>query len=327
MGALGRWPVDRLPLSEPERLNALDALRHSFKDALESLQVDLGLDELFEQVYVPLACSIVERFTPGEPLVVGINGAQGAGKATLYNLLEVILSEGFGLNVVGFSIDDLYLTRAEREGLAHRVHPLMQTRGVPGTHDLQLCLALLNQLKTASDSEITKIPVFDKSTDERCPPEMWHEWVGSVDIIFIEGWCVGAIAEPEARLLDPINQLEAKEDQERVWRRYVNQQLDGDYQRLFDQLDMLIMLKVPSMQSVYDWRAVQEQKLRDRADFIYTDHQPMDPLRIMDESEISRFIAHYERLTRWMLHELPDRADVTLELNLNHKIESIKLNY
>ena len=325
MGALGRWPSDRLPLSEEQRQKALEALRYSFKDALESLRVDLGLDDLFEHVYVPLACSIMERFVPGEPLVVGINGAQGAGKATLYNLLEVILTEGFGLRVVGFSIDDLYLTRTEREHLARDIHPLMQTRGVPGTHDVQLCLDILNQLRHASDKDVSKIPVFDKSTDERCPPEIWHEWAGPADIIFFEGWCVGAKPEPSKALQKPINQLETEEDSEGVWREYVNHQLEDDYQTLFSQIDMLIMLKVPSMQVVYDWRTAQEQKLKDRADFIYTDHQPNDPLRIMDASEMSRFIAHYERLTRWMLQELPNRADVTLELNVNHKIEHIKL--
>jgi len=76
---------------------------------------------------------------------------------------------------------------------------------------------------------------------------------------------------------------------------------------------------------VFDWRAVQEEKLKDRASLLYSERSSADPLRIMDGTEINRFIAHYERLTRWMLEEIPTRADITLALNANHKIEKIIL--
>ena len=322
--ALTRWPANRMPLDAEQRQLALDAVKREFAPAIANLKVDLGLDALFEEIYVPLACWIVERHTKGTPLVVGINGAQGAGKATLFNIMEVILAEGFGLKVVGFSIDDLYLTRAEREQLAADVHPLLTTRGVPGTHDVNLGLRLLNQLRNAGPDEHIRIPIFDKSTDERCPVDMWHEWNGGADIIFVDGWCIGAIPEPTEALEEPVNELEREEDQEGVWRQYVNKRLAGDYQTLFDELDLLVMLKVPSMQSVYDWRAAQEQKLQERAAVLYDDRPPSDPLRIMDETQIFRFIAHYERLTRWMLESLPERADVTFELNENHKIAEIR---
>ena len=325
MGSIVTWPKDRLPGSAEIRAKALEAVTQAFAPTVESLDVDLGLNELFEQIYVPVACSILDRLTPGTPFVVGINGAQGAGKATLYNLLEVILTEGFGLKVTGFSIDDLYLTRAERDSLAQSVHPLLKTRGVPGTHDVDLGIKLLNQLKQAGPSELTRIPIFDKSTDERVPEQMWHEWHGSADVIIFDGWCVGSIAESEESLTAPINELEKLEDPEGVWRHYVNQQLATTYQDLFSCLDMLVMLKVPNMQAVYDWRAVQEEKLKDRASLLYSERSSADPLRIMDGTEITRFIAHYERLTRWMLEEIPTRADITLALNANHKIEKIIL--
>ena len=325
MGSIVTWPKHRLPGSPEMRAKALNAVTQAFAPTVESLDVDLGLNGLFGQIYVPVACLILDRLTPGTPLVVGINGAQGAGKATLYNLLEVILTEGFGLKVTGFSIDDLYLTRAERDDLAQSVHPLLKTRGVPGTHDVELGIQLLNRLKQAGPDDLTRIPIFDKSTDERVPEQMWHEWHGSADVIIFDGWCVGGIAEPEASLGLPINELETLEDPEGVWRHYVNKQLATAYQELFSFLDMLIMLKVPNMQAVYDWRTVQEQKLKDRASLLYGEIAPADPLRIMDGTEITRFIAHYERLTRWMLDEIPTRADITLALNANHKIEKIIL--
>lgn len=325
MALLAHWPKHQLPLDSASRAAALEAVKAAFAPTIASLQVDLGLDELFEHIYVPLACWVLEKKPSDRPLVLGINGAQGAGKASLFNILEVILGDGFGQRIVSLRVDDLYLTRSERERLAREVHPLFKTRGVPGTHDVSLGLELLEQLKTNQADQVVRIPVFDKSTDERCPVESWQEWVGPTDIIVFDGWCMGAKPQSEESLKDPVNELERQEDPNGVWRRYVNEHLATEYQMLFDQLDLLVMLKVPSMQSVYDWRTMQELKLEERAAFIYEDSRPADPLRIMNAVEISRFIAHYERLTCWMLEELSDRADLTLQLNENHKICDIQL--
>lgn len=213
MSLLTRWPRKHLCLSEEERRHAVQAVEQAFASTLESLQVDIGLKELFEEIYVPLAAWLVARYRgQSEPLVVGINGAQGAGKSTLFNLLEVILEEGFGLRVIGFSIDDLYKTRAEREQMARQVHPLMATRGVPGTHDVELGIRVMDSLLQAGPDTLTKIPVFDKSIDDRCPPTVWQEWIGPVDVIVFEGWCVGARPQSEEALVAPVNALEAEED-------------------------------------------------------------------------------------------------------------------
>lgn len=327
MSLLTRWPRKHLCLSEEERQHAVQAVEQAFASTLESLQVDIGLKELFEEIYVPLAAWLVARYRgQSDPLVVGINGAQGAGKSTLFNLLEVILEEGFGLRVIGFSIDDLYKTRAEREQMARQVHPLMATRGVPGTHDVELGIRVMDSLLQAGSDTLTKIPVFDKSIDDRCPPTVWQEWVGPVDVIVFEGWCVGARPQSEEALVAPVNALEAEEDPEGVWRRHVNEQLAGPYQTLFSRLDVLLMLQVPSMEAVYQWRALQEEKLAERVRYIYDTLQPTAHLRIMNPDEIKRFIAHYERLTCAMLEELPDQADVCLCLNENHKIRQIRVN-
>ena len=325
MALLTQWPSNRLPLDRAKREHALQAVNEAFASAIANLQVDLGLEELFEKIYVPIACWVYEKRQPGAPLVVGINGAQGAGKARLFNLLEVVLSEAFGLRVANLSIDDIYLTRAEREKLADTVHPMLATRGVPGTHDVELGLRLLQQLKQAQPGDVVRIPMFDKSTDERMPQESWQEFVGPVDVIVFDGWCIGATPEPEERLSQPINDLETTEDSDGRWRRYVNEQLAGCYQRLFDEVDLLICLQVPNMRSVYNWRAAQEVKLSERAALLYEDRTPTDPLRIMGSEEIRRFIAHYERLTRWMIEDIPRRADLTLELNDNHKIAAINI--
>ncbi len=329
MSSLTRWPSDQLCLSDEAREEAVSKVEQAFASTLESLKVDIGLVELLETIYVPLGAWLVARKNQHQgPLVVGINGAQGAGKSTLFNLIEVILEEGFGLKVVGLSIDDLYKTRKEREELAHSVHPLMQTRGVPGSHDIDLGIELIRGLKGefGEEGRNVKIPVFDKSIDDRCPTALWQEWTGEADVIVIEGWCVGAIAQEEDALSESVNDLERSEDPLGFWRTYVNQQLKGSYKELFELMDVLIMLKVPSMESVYEWRSQQEKKLAERVRYFYDTQQPTQHLRIMNDRQIRRFIQHYERLTRNMLEEMPRRADVCLELNVNHKIGKIRIN-
>ena len=66
-----------------------------------------------------------------ELLCIGMNGAQGSGKSTLARFLQIYFQELHGLSVVILSLDDLYLTRADRIALAEEVHPLFKTRGVP----------------------------------------------------------------------------------------------------------------------------------------------------------------------------------------------------
>jgi len=327
MGVITRWPQDQLCLSYREREDAVAAVEKAFASTLESLKVDIGLVDMFEAIYVPLGAWITCRKRQKDgPLVIGINGAQGAGKSTLFNLLEVILTEGFGLKVVGFSIDDLYKTYAERVELSETVHPLLRTRGVPGTHDVDLGIEILNSLKNSTEENVTKIPVFDKSTDDRCQAAVWQEWVGPADVIVLEGWCVGADPQESAELADAINELEDEKDPNGEWRAYVNKQLAGRYSALFSMLDVLVMLKVPSMDAVFEWRSLQEKKLAERVKYIYDTQQPTEHLRIMDEEQIKSFIQHYERLTRHMLEEMPQRADVTLCLNNNHKIAEIMIN-
>ncbi|PXF30770.1 hypothetical protein WH50_13445 [Pokkaliibacter plantistimulans] len=319
------WPRDRLALTDVARAQAVKATEQAFARTLTSLQIDIGLVRVLEAIYVPLAAWVVagqERLQ--RPMVLGINGAQGAGKSTLSNLLEIILSAGFGKRVVVFSIDDLYKTREERERLASEVHPLLMTRGVPGTHDIDLGLQLIESVKQAERHHATKIPVFDKSIDDRCDPMFWQEWEGSADVIIFEGWCVGAKPQADEELIAPVNTLEEVEDDQQTWRRYVNEQLKGLYAELFEQLDALVMLKVPSMEAVYAWRTQQEQKLAERVRMMGT-HHATDGLRIMDAEQIRRFIMHYERITRHTLAEMPARADVTLHLNQHHQIASVQL--
>ena len=66
------------------------------------------------------------------PIVVGVNGAQGAGKPAESSFLEIILRHEQCLTVAVMSIFDLYPAKPEKIRLATDAHPLLATRGCLG---------------------------------------------------------------------------------------------------------------------------------------------------------------------------------------------------
>lgn len=290
-------------------------LRPGFIERLRTHQLDPELAERLVAVYMPLSAWVVAQ-AGDHPLVLGISGAQGSGKSTLSDFLAFLLSTVHGLKVASFSLDDLYKTRSERARLGREVHPLLVTRGVPGTHDPQLGIDTLDALCTADPYSLTAIPSFDKAADDRKPVPEWLIMRGRPDVILLEGWCLGAIPQTEAALVEPINDLERNEDTDGSFRRYVNEQLKADYARLFERVHRLLMLKVPNMDCVFEWRGLQEHKLAETLD-------KTGRHRLMNATELRRFIMHYERLTRHILSEMPSRADLVLHLNEHHQLTQI----
>ncbi len=236
------------------------------------------------------------------PVVLGICGAQGSGKTTLARALERTAAQQ-GTPAASLSLDDLYLMRAAREELARSVHPLLRTRGVPGTHDIPLGLGVVAALDRG---EAAALPRFDKARDDRLPPASWDRAPVGTELVILEGWCVGARPQAPAALAEPVNALEARSDPHGVWRRFANDALAGPYQRLFARIDVLVLLAAPSFDVVFDWRLQQEAELRERAG--------PDAPGLMDAAGVARFIQHYERLTRHILAEMPPRADVLVTL-------------
>ncbi|BBC73888.1 kinase [Altererythrobacter sp. B11] len=268
---------------------------------IEAEQLPPDYATIVERHWRPLARQIADRVAVEErPLIVGINGAQGSGKSTLCRFLEVLLQER-GLHAATLSLDDIYCTRAERQRLAATTHPLFATRGVPGTHDTAIAMAIFDDV--LARREVFR-PRFDKAADDRAPDLVGPE--RGIEVLLFEGWCVGAVPQAEAELAQPINALEAQEDADGVWRREVNHRLAADYAALFARLDMLVMLQVPGFEVVRANRLLQERKLAARAP---------DGTAVMDAAAIDRFIAHYERLTRHMLEEMPGRADIVIRID------------
>src|SRR5262249_8913025 len=155
--------------------------------------------------------------------------------------------------------------RTEREQLAREVHPLYGTRGVPGTHDVALGLALLDALGTLGAGESLRLPWFDKACDDRGAEASGPIARGPIAIVLFEGWWLGARAETEAELAPAVNQLERGHDADGRFRRLVNAELAGVYQSLFARIDKLLFLAAPDFDSVRGFRAQQEHKLAGRA--------------------------------------------------------------
>lgn len=238
---------------------------------------------------------------------LGICGAQGSGKSTLVAALAERLATQ-GLRIATLSLDDLYLPRAERQRLAREVHSLFATRGVPGTHDVALGLATLEAL---GRGEATALPRFDKGRDEPVDRSLWPLAPAGTQVLLFEGWCLGAVAQDAEALAQAVNALEANEDPQGRWRGHANDMLAGPYRVLFERLDRLVLLAAPGWDVVARWRDEQEQGLR-----------AAGAPRAMTPDALARFIQHYERLTRWILTEMPARADLTLRLDAAREVLS-----
>jgi D-glycerate 3-kinase len=248
----------------------------------------------------------------GGPLLVAVNGSQGSGKTTLCAYLLARLEALHGLRAVSLSLDDFYLTRAEREALAVDVHPLLRTRGVPGTHDMALLDTTLDALLAPMGTAPVAVPRFDKAVDDRRPHSDWEPVAGPVHIVLLEGWCLGARPQGEAQLVLPVNQLEREEDPDGRWRAWVNDALARDFPALYRRVHYWVMLQAPSFAAVYAWRLEQEQKLR-----LATGGTGQG---LMSEAAIARFIQFYQRLTEHCLAGLPAQVDYLYTLDSGRQI-------
>lgn len=267
-----------------------------------------------EQWFVPLATRIAEqRQKLGKTLVVGITGTQASGKSTLADLLVFLCGQEYALNAIAISMDDFYLTRQERQALAASVHPLLVTRGVPGTHDIALALEIIDSL--ADENKQTLVPRFDKSTDDRYPRTEWDCVSGRVDLILLEGWCLGAEPQSDEALDKPVNSFEETQDSNGLWRRYANQQLRDVYPPLFERVDTWIMLKAPSFECVFNWRLEQEEKLIETLS-----NTNLEASNTMTADELRHFIQHYQRITEHLFKTAPLKADILFELDKDRKI-------
>ena len=293
------------------------ALRPFVDAFIEQEQLPADYFATVERWFLPMVDEILARISVHQgTFVIGVTGCQGSGKSTLAALLVLMLNKMLGLRCINLSIDDFYLTHAQRQDLAANVHPLLATRGVPGTHDVDLALATLQALREPGTAAI---PRFNKAVDDRLPEAQWPQVRTPVDVIVLEGWCLSVDAQDASVLAEPVNELEASEDSAGVWRQYVNDAIRDRYGKLYSQVDYLVMLKAPAFEKVLEWRQNQEDKLALR--HAAQAQEPGKVNRIMSPVQLRRFIQHYERVTRHGMATLPHKADIVFQLTGQQTID------
>lgn len=283
-----------------------EILGDTFKDKIGQLN----------NFYFPICEMIYKDYLKNKKTkIIGLAGGQGSGKSTISQILKIILKEKYNLNVVTLSIDDFYKTLKDRVKMSKKISKLFLTRGVPGTHDTKMLFNCLNKLKKNSFNQIL-VPKFDKSLDDRCKKNKWIKISKKPDVVVFEGWCIGAKAQGKNSLIKSINLLERREDQKQIWRKKVNNELKSRYKKVFDLIDTIVFLKIPSFKYVYKWRLLQERKLK----------KTSKGRKIMNPKQLKKFIMFYERITRHMLKTLDTKSKVVLNIDTNHRFKSIKFN-
>mgnify|MGYP001487541338 FL=1 len=271
-------------------------------------------ERIIKSFLIPLCFWISNKANKKKPYFVGLAGGQGTGKTTISSLIKIILTKYFKLKVFRISIDDFYKTRKERTNLSKRVHPMLLTRGVPGTHDINMMLNFFRKAKSKNFKRI-KLPTFNKAIDDRFSKKYWYDLRNKPDVIIFEGWCVGAKPEKNITLKKTINSMEKAKDQKQIWRKYVNQQLKSKYKNLYSQLNCLIYLKAKNFSLLQKWRLKQERKL-------WLKSKKNLNLKIMSRGDVINFMQTYQRITQNMFRYMPRYASIILNLNTNHQIKS-----
>ena len=269
-------------------------------------------ERMIKSFLIPLCFWISKKANQKRPYIVGLAGGQGTGKTTTSSLLQIILIKYFKLKVFKISIDDFYKTRKERIVLSKKVHPMLLTRGVPGTHDINMMLNFFKKAKSKKFKRL-KLPTFNKAIDDRFSKKKWYDLKSKPDVIIFEGWCVGAKSEKNNSLRKTINSMEKSKDKKQVWRKYVNEQLKSKYKKLYSQLNCLIYLKAKNFSLLQKWRFKQERKLWIKSKV---------KSKIMSRGDVLNFMQTYQRITQNMFKKMPKYASIILNLNSNHQIKS-----
>lgn len=289
-----------------------------------------------QRYFDPVAEALGSLAAPknSQGLLIALSGSQGSGKSTLTDYLHYFLSS-MGLTVLSISLDDFYLSKADRLARAEKVHPLFETRGVPGTHDTAKLYEVLSKFKQG-ELKGALIPRFDKAKDDLYPAESWTCVEQNPDILILEGWCLGVETVKDAELDEPCNQFEREKDSDGRWRKLVNLYIHEEYERIQTLCDFWLFLQAPSFDSVYEWRLEQEEKMRAKMHSLKGCYKGSNGngsgLNVersneagMTPEEVYEFVQYYQRLTERILKRLADKADVVWKLDNDRKIVTMRV--
>ena len=237
-----------------------------------------------------------------------IAGSQGSGKSTLTAVLKLVLEKFYKKKVMLLSIDDYYLSKNKRLKLSKKIHPLLITRGVPGTHNIA---ALRKDIINFQKKKFPIVaPLFNKLKDDISSKK---KIIKKAEILLLEGWCCGSTPINREYLFNNINHLESTLDKNKLWRQYYNSQLQKDYKKVFSLFDKQIYIQPPSFTYISKWRYAQEKSnaLKSKDE------------KFMKKTDLRKFIQHYEKLTKWMIKTMPAKADMLIKIDKNQKIKKV----
>ncbi|WP_445637734.1 Glycerate kinase [Nostoc sp. DSM 114161] len=264
-------------------------------------------------LWLPLGIKLAsQRQELGRPLIQGILGGQGTGKTTMCKVLGLILNQ-LGYRSVSLSLDDLYKTYSDRLLLTQQDSRLIW-RGPPGTHDVDLGLNVLDEIREFQSPVM--IPRFDKSAyggaGDRTNPEI----ATNIDILLFEGWFVGA--RPINPELFDTAPPPIVTDEDKAFARDMNLRLH-DYLPLWERLDSLIVLYPSDYRCSLEWRK-------------HAEHQMIAAGKSgMSDAEIEQFVNYFWRSLHpeLFINRLVKNAtvvDLVIEINSDRSIGKVIRN-
>lgn len=240
------------------------------------------------------------------PIIMGFSCPQGGGKTTMTTFIQKLLALKGSRTVIA-SLDDFYVPHAKQQAIAENNpgNPLMEHRGMPGTHDLPLLVDTLDQiLEFCRDglcrADVVTVPRFDKSLHggrgDRAPRDQWYDINGTVDVMLLEGWCMG---------FEPVENVTSA-DMEAV-----NTEL-AKYSEVYDRLDSMLVIEIGDMEWVAGWRIEAERAMRAAGRNGLSDEQVLD--------FVGRFMPAYKHYSPGLYdRKKPICEDHELHIKIDHE--------
>lgn len=260
-------------------------------------------------VWLPLSDRLIHlRQQKQRPIVQGILGGQGTGKTTLGEVLTLILRQR-GYGTLSVSLDDLYKTYRDRQELQTQ-EPRLIWRGPPGTHDVELGIQVLDQLRQPLPGQAIAIPRFDKALHGGMGDRVAAEWVSEIDIVLFEGWFVGVRPLAPSAFDQPPAPIVTEGD--RAFALAMNQRLHS-YLPLWKRLDALWILHLADYRWSKQWRKQAEQEMQATG-------KPG-----MTDSQIEQFVDYFWQALHpaLFLPPLLPQADLVLTINSDHSLGAV----